>query len=245
MEAQIITDLRSLRRAVEGGASVEKIVWRQGTTPPPELWRLIRRFQLPFQQVPASALPLRREWLAYVSPVSLHSLDEWLAEVPDGVGVALVGITDARNVGAIFRSAAAFGVKWTLIRSEGSPLLSTEGIWRASAGTLTRLSIVKTKKTSEALKQLRRRGWSLLATRPWASSAMAYWEWDWRKPTILLFGEEEKGLPQEYIQLCDAQVCIPHESTVESLNVSVAAGILLSAAYLARRASIQSHNSPS
>ncbi|MEN3040762.1 MAG: RNA methyltransferase [Bacteroidia bacterium] len=245
METQVIRDLRALRRAIEGGASVEKVVWRQGSPPPAELWHLVRRFQLSFQQVPASALPPRTAWLAYISPIPLHSVEEWLSEPPLGIGIALIGVTDARNVGAILRSAAAFGVKWVLMKSEGAPLLSTEGIWRASAGTLTKLYITKTKKASDALHKLHRRGWHLVATLPPAQSPLPYWEWDWKQPSILLFGEEERGLPREYIQLCDARISIPHERAVESLNVSVAAGILLSTAYFARRVSIQSHSSPS
>lgn len=245
MESPIITDLRALRRALEGGASVERIVWRKGEAPPPALWQLIRQYQLHFQQVPPAALPSHRRWAAYISPIPLYPLEKWLQAPAAGVALALVGISDARNVGALLRSAAAFGVQWILLKAEGSPLLSTEGIWRASAGALTHLRIVRTRHAPEALRRLQSQGWSLLATVARQDNAIPYKSWDWHKPTLLLFGEEEKGLAPEYLRLCDTHITIPHEPQVQSLNVSVAAGILLAEAYEARRRSTHVSSSPS
>ncbi|MCX8111780.1 MAG: RNA methyltransferase [Bacteroidia bacterium] len=232
MEAPIVTDLRALRRALENGVSAERIVWRQGTAPPPALWQLIKRYSIPFQQVPPSALPVRKaKWAAYLSPLPLASMQAWLGVAPQGIAVAALGITDVRNVGALLRSAAAFGVKWVLLKSEGSPLLSSEGIWRSSAGALAHLNIVREPRALHALQSLRSRGWRLVATVPPSYEATPYTEYNWHEPSILLFGDEEKGLPEIYLQLCDVRLTIPHLPIVESLNVSVAAGILLATAY--------------
>jgi len=245
MEATIITDLRALRRALEGGASVERVIWRKGQAPPPALWQLIRRYELHFQQVPPAALPPHEKWAAYISPIPLQPLEKWLEAPAAGTALALLGVSDARNVGALLRSAAAFGVEWVLLKAEGSPLLSTDGIWRASAGTLTHLRIVRARHALDALRRLHAHGWTLVATVAQTANAIPYTSWDWQKPTLLLFGEEEKGLPPEYQRLCDARITIPHEPHVQSLNVSVAAGILLAAAYEAKRRSTSASNSPS
>lgn len=231
MEKITITDLRALRRAIEGGASVEKVVWRQGSMPPPALWACIKRYGWAFQQVPPAQLPPSASWCAYLSPVQLHTLEEWLAYPPQGVALALLGLTDPRNVGAILRSAAAFGVQWVLLRAEGTPLLSNDALWRASAGTIPALQIVRETRVFAALKALKNHGWHLVAAVPPSPTARSYREWDWHTPTLLLLGSEEKGLPPEYLRLCEAQLTIPHAPHVESLNVSVATGILLAEAY--------------
>ncbi|GIV22518.1 MAG: RNA methyltransferase [Bacteroidia bacterium] len=235
MEKITITDLRALRRAIEGGASVEKVVWRQGSTPPPALWAWIKRYGWPFQQVPPAQLPPAATWCAYLSPVRLYTLMEWLAHPPQGVALALLGLTDPRNVGAILRSSAAFRVEWVLLRAEGTPLLSNDALWRASAGTIPFLRIVREMRLFAALKALKNHGWHLVAAVPPSSAACSYREWDWHTPTLLLLGSEEKGLPSEYLRLCEAQLTIPHAPQVESLNVSVATGILLAEAYVRQK----------
>lgn len=232
MEKTVVFDIRALRRALEGGVSVEKVLLQQGQAPPRELWRLIKQHKLAFQQVPPAQLPKGRVWVAYLSPLPLYALDICLDELPQGVALALVGITDPHNVGAIGRSAAAFGVKWVFLRSEGTPLLSNDTIWRSSAGALPHLQFVRTAHLLESLRALRAEGWQVVGTvRPTTPGALPYRDWNWEKPTLILLGSEEKGLPPEYLAECQALLTIPHTSRVESLNVSAAAAILLAEAY--------------
>lgn len=226
-----ITEERALRRALESGQAVEKLLYRQGTLLSPRVAQLVKAYRIPTQQVPATALPAAQNWVAYLSPIPLYSLEAWLADAPQAVALALIGISDPRNVGAILRSAAAFGVKWILLKAQGSPLLSSEALWRASAGALPHLHLVREKNTYAALQKLTQRGWHLVATLPPQHCSKPYWEASWDKPMILLLGSEEKGLPPEYIKLCSTCITIPHVSHLDSLNVSTAAGILLAEAY--------------
>ncbi len=232
MEKTVVFNLRALRRALEGGASVEKILLLQGQAPPRELWHLIKKYELPFQHVPAGQLPKGQAWVAYLSPLPLYALEACLAEPPQGVALALVGLTDPHNVGAICRHAAAFGVTWVFLRSEGTPLLSNETIWRSSAGALPHLKFVRTPHLRQSLRKLREAGWHAVGTvRPTFSGALPYRAWSWEKPTLILLGSEEKGLPPEYLAECEQLLTIPHTPRVESLNVSAAAAILLAEAY--------------
>ncbi|MCS7189321.1 MAG: RNA methyltransferase [Bacteroidia bacterium] len=232
MEKVVITDIRALRRALEGGVFVEKVVSLQGSSPPPSLWFLVKRYRLRFQQVPSTALPKHSTWAAYLSPIRLYSLNDWLADTPQGVALALIGLTDPWNVGAILRSAAAFEAKWILIRAEGMPTFSSETIWRASGGALLRLKIVRVKSVLTALSQLKEKGWHLIATvPPHHVESIPYTEWNWTRPFLLLIGSERKGLPPPYLTLCENRITIPHSPYVESLNVNAATSILLAAAY--------------
>lgn len=234
MEKGIVTDIRALRRALEGGTSVEKVVWSQGHPPPPALWQLIKKYRLTFQQVPMRHLPPHAKWAAYLSPVPLLSLEAWEAAPVEGIALALIGLSDPRNVGAICRSAAAFGIEWVLLRAEGTPLLSNEAIWRASAGALPHLRLVRHERPLAALQTLKTHGWRIVGTTAPTPSALSYKEWNWKLPTIVILGSEEKGIPPAYKSVCEAFLTIPHEPTIQSLNVSAAAAILLAEGYAIR-----------
>ncbi|MCX7606647.1 MAG: RNA methyltransferase [Bacteroidia bacterium] len=231
MEKIKVTDIRALRRAIEGGSCVEKVVWRKGAPPPPSLWELIKKHRIPFQQVPSSELQPGHTWCAYLSPLSLYTAAHLLEASPSGVALALIGVTDPRNVGAICRNAAAFGVEWILLRAEGSPLLSNDALWRASAGTLPLLKIIRELRPISALKALQKKGWTLAATVSPRREAIPYWAWDWLQPSILLIGAEGEGLPSDYERICQVHLTIPHKREVESLNVSSATALFLAEYY--------------
>jgi len=225
---EIITDLRALRRALESGVTIEKIVCPAGRPYAPALYRLIRRYRLRVQQVPLAALPEGATWgAAYVSPLSFRSVEELLHGPVEGLLVALVGITDVRNVGAIVRSAAAFAARGILWPAEKVASPANPEIWRSSAGTLPKIPIFRSQKLYTDLQGLSRAGWSLIATTKPSPTAVSLSEWSWPSASILLLGSEERGLPREYLSMASTHLAIPHSSEVESLNVGSAAAIFL------------------
>ncbi len=227
MATEIITDLRALRRALEGGAQVEKILHLAGQPYPKALYALIRRHGIPIQQVPAKALPQKATWVAYLSPIRTYQIEAALRFPVAGLALALIGITDLRNAGGILRSAAAFGVEWILWPTQRSVPLSSDALWLASAGALSQLRIVRSPKPHTDLQRLAKRGWQLLATTKASPQATPLPAHHWSQPSILLLGSEERGLPESYLQLAPIHLTIPHSPTIESLNVSCAAAILL------------------
>ncbi len=225
---EIITDLRALRRALESGVTIEKIVCPAGRPYAPALYRLIRRYRLRVQQVPLAALPRGATWgAAYVSPIPFRSVEDLLGEPAEGLLVALVGITDIRNVGAIIRSAVAFEAKGILWPAEKVASPANPELWRSSAGTLPKIPIFRSQKLYSDLQRLARAGWPLVATTKPSPTSVSLLEWTWPSASILLLGSEERGLPREYLSLASTHLAIPHASTVESLNVGSAAAILL------------------
>lgn len=227
MAAQIITDLRALRRALEGGAQVEKILHLAGRAYPKVLYALSRKHHIPIQQVPEKALPPKATWAAYLSPIRTYAVEEALRFELKGLALALIGITDVRNVGGILRSAAAFGAEWVLWPTQRSAPLSDNALWLASAGALHHLRIVRSHKPYTDLRKLAERGWQLIAATKPSPSATPLLAHTWTTPGVLMLGSEDRGLPEAYLNLAPFHLTIPHVSTIESLNVSCAAAVLL------------------
>ena len=147
----------------------------------------------------------------------------------------MAGLQDPGNVGALLRTAEAFG-------ATGAAACAADGMGtanpfgpkalRASAGAALRLPILCGVAAPILLAQLRVAGVRVYAACPDASDAKAPWEIDWRGPAALLVGNEGAGLPQELVRCADAAVRIPQSSApgtagMDSLNAAVAGSILL------------------
>ena len=139
--------------------------------------------------------------------------------------VALDGITDPRNLGAVLRSAGAFGAHGVLVPERRAAGV-TAAAWKVSAGAAARVPVARATNLTRALQDYRRAGVFVvgldaggdvpLGDLPYASD-----------PLVLVVGSEGKGLSRLVREQCDAIVSIPIASAVESLNAGVAAGIAL------------------
>lgn len=147
--------------------------------------------------------------------------DALLAPVP--LVVVAAGVQDPGNLGAILRSAEAFGASGVLTAEKTVSRFNPKVV-RAAAGSLFRLPVVGAKAATVA-GQLRERGLRLVATTSHKGTPAS--EADLRGPLALFIGGEGAGLPRELLAEMDAAVAIPHSSKVESLNAGVAASILL------------------
>ena len=138
--------------------------------------------------------------------------------------LAIEGVTDPRNLGACLRSAAGAGVDAVLLpRSRSAPLSSVA--FKAASGALSSLYVVRVANLARRLEWLRERGVWVIGTDSGADQN--YTEADYRAATVIVLGSEDKGLRKLTKDLCDSLVSIPMTSKVESLNVSVATGVVL------------------
>jgi len=133
-------------------------------------------------------------------------------------------ITDPRNFGAVLRSAAAAGVDGVFVPNQHMAPLNAAAI-KASAGTATRVPIARVNDLPTLLEQLKERSYWVIGADGTADTSV--WQMDWDRPTVLVIGSEGEGLHPSVREACDRLVAIPMRGPVESLNVSVAAGILL------------------
>jgi 23S rRNA (guanosine2251-2'-O)-methyltransferase len=138
--------------------------------------------------------------------------------------VALDHITDEGNLGAIIRSAAFFNADGILLPKDRSASI-TPLVFRRSSGGCVHLPIAMVVNLERALKELKDKGlWVIGAD---GASPLSMNGFDWDRDLVLVMGNEEKGLCRAVRRRCDALVSIPGCGKVGSLNVSVAAGILL------------------
>jgi 23S rRNA (guanosine2251-2'-O)-methyltransferase len=149
---------------------------------------------------------------------------EAMAEPADGVILMLDQLTDPQNVGALFRSAAAFGARGVVLQDRHAPALAGS-LAKAAAGAIERLPHARVTNLSRALEQLADLGWRAVgldaaAAEPLAAVLDA-------RPVVLVMGSEGEGLRRLVAEHCDALGRIPMPGGFESLNVSAAAAIAL------------------
>jgi 23S rRNA (guanosine2251-2'-O)-methyltransferase len=145
-------------------------------------------------------------------------------DAPPALLVALDNISDPRNLGAIVRSVAAFAGHGVLIPQRRSASV-TAVAWRTSAGAAARVPIARATNLTRTLKHWADRGLALVGLDADGDTALD--DLDGAGPTVVIVGSEGKGLSRLVRQRCDAIVSIPMAGPAESLNASVAAGVVL------------------
>jgi 23S rRNA (guanosine2251-2'-O)-methyltransferase len=156
--------------------------------------------------------------------------DAWeLAAEERALLVCLDGVTDPHNLGAVCRSAEGAGATGVVVPAHGSAAV-TPAVAKASAGAVEHLSVAVVHNLARYLADIK--GPDLWIYAAASGAGQTLWEVDFRGGTVLVLGAEGKGLRPLVRRTCDGEVSIPLGGQVESLNVSVAAAVLL---YEARR----------
>ena len=148
--------------------------------------------------------------------------------------VALDGVTDPRNLGAVVRSAAAFGAHGVIVPERRSAGV-TGAVWKASAGALSRLPVAKATNLTRTLQSLQREGCLVVGLAAEADVSLTALDADLaRGPIVIVVGSEGRGLGRLVGETCELRAAIPMVEGNESLNAAVAAGIALYAVASAR-----------
>jgi RNA methyltransferase, TrmH family len=157
--------------------------------------------------------------------VATAKRDARQTQVPfTGIVLALETVQDPGNLGTMIRTAAAAGASGLWV-SEDSVDLDNPKVLRASAGQWFRLATAVTEDLKATVEQSQQAGMQVVATMP--SATLTYWEVDWQKPSLILLGNEGAGLSADLAAIADQQVKIPLSPGVESLNVAIAAALML------------------
>lgn len=159
----------------------------------------------------------------YAHPMEL--LDTVLSRGQLPLLVALDGVTDPRNLGAIIRSVAAFGGQGVIVPQRRSVGL-TAAAWKTSAGAAARTPVAMAGNLTQTLKALKERGVFVLGLDGGGDVTLPGLSWA-RQPLVVVVGSEGKGLSRLVTETCDAVVSIPISASTESLNAGIAASVTL------------------
>ncbi|MEO7349533.1 MAG: 23S rRNA (guanosine(2251)-2'-O)-methyltransferase RlmB [Terrimesophilobacter sp.] len=159
----------------------------------------------------------------YAHPLEL--LDKVISQGKVPLLVALDGITDPRNLGAIIRSVAAFGGHGVIVPQRRSVGM-TAAAWKTSAGAAARTPVAMASNLNQTLKALKERGVFVLGLDGGGDVELPGLSWA-KSPLVVVVGSEGKGLSRLVTENCDAVVSIPISATTESLNAGIATSVTL------------------
>lgn len=231
----LIFGMHSLLEALEAGREIDKILLKRGlrSEEVSRITALARERTIPLQIVPEERLTrLTRKQhqgvIAFISEIEytpLETLIPMLYEAGRSPFVLLLdGLTDVRNFGAIARTAECAGVDALIIPERGSVTVTADAI-KTSAGALHRLPVCRVSSIMSAVSLLQASGLKIVAASEKARDV--YTETEFRLPLGLVLGAEDEGVSEEVLRRADHIVRIPQVGAIGSLNVSVAAGILI------------------
>ncbi len=226
---------RPLMEAISSGKDLEKVFVQKGIRSPvfKEMMQMLKDAEIPYQFVPLEKLNrLTRKnhqgVVAIISPIIFHNLEQLLPGIfesgRDPLVLILDKITDVRNFGAILRTASCTGVDAVVIPSKNSAQLNAETI-KSSAGALFKVPLCRSENLKLTLEFLSSSGLKLVAATE--KSDVSIFEQDMSGPLGVIMGSEGSGVSGEYLKRADTKVMIPMQGEIASLNVSVAAGVML------------------
>ena len=242
-----LTGIHAVREALEAGRAFDRIVIAKG--------RQDSRVEEIVQAARARNISVRFEdrgqldrladskdhqgIVALVAARAAGTLDEILAAANAGAGhgekgliVLLDGVEDPHNLGAVIRTALAAGAHGVVIPERRAAGL-TDTVARASAGALAHLAVAKVTNLVRTMEELKEAGYWLVGLDERGDKN--YTDVDYTSPTGIVLGGEGKGLHELTRKRCDFVVSLPTTGPVKSLNVSVAAGVVLFEAFRQRR----------
>ena len=236
-ESEMIFGIRAVIEALDAGKVFDKILLRRDMSSAigRELIDKLNGFQTPVavQRVPVERLNQftdknHQGVIAFLSPVEFYRVEDIVQNLFEQGKtpflVVLDGVTDVRNFGAIARTCACAGVDALVVGARGGAAVNGDAI-KTSAGALHSLPVCKVENMQNALRYLRDSGLSVVAATEHTDKN--YTETDMPVPLAIVMGNEEKGIYEENLKLCTEKVRIPMHGVIESLNVSVAAGVMI------------------
>jgi 23S rRNA (guanosine2251-2'-O)-methyltransferase len=234
-ESECIFGLRPVIEAIKAGKQIDRLLVKQGLQGAlyHELMTEVRKNNIAYQIVPVERIELvtrknHQGVLAWLSLIEYQNIANLLPMIfekgEDPLVVVLDGVSDVRNFGAIVRTAECLGAHAVIIPEKGSARITADAV-KASAGALNLFPVCREKSIVRTVSFLKESGLKVICgVEKSASSADKVCL---TGPVVLVLGSEDKGISRELISLADYEVKVPITGIISSLNVSVAAGILI------------------
>lgn len=231
----MIFGIRTVIEAIEAGKEIDKILVKkdlQGELAK-ELFAAVKGTNIIVQRVPIERINRitrknHQGVVAFVSAVTYQHLADIVPSLYEDGKVPFIilldGITDVRNFGAIARTCECTGVHAIVIPERGSVTVNADAM-KTSAGALHTLPVCRERSIREAIRFLRDSGFKVVAASE--KTVRNYTAFDYTDPVAIVMGAEDTGVAAENLRLCDEIVSIPQVGSIGSLNVSVAAGVMM------------------
>lgn len=232
---ELVCGVHPVMEALKSDLHVEKLLIRRdaGGKGMQELKSLARELGVPWQPVPGEKLDRlttteHQGVIAFISQVPVQDMDGVIAQAyelgEDPLLIALDGVTDVRNVGAIARSAECFGAHGLVVPKTGTARLGSDAV-KSSAGALLRKPVCRVEHLNAALDRAREHGLRIVAVTEKADRPIE--QCDLTGPLVLVVGAEDTGISDPVLRKADVLARIRMAGTIGSLNVSVASGVAL------------------
>jgi 23S rRNA (guanosine2251-2'-O)-methyltransferase len=231
----MIFGLRPVIEALKSGKEIDRLFVQNGLKNElfGEMMGMLKKHNVQYQYVPVEKLNRltknnHQGVVGYISSIVYHKIQNVLPAVFDKGKMPLVlildRITDVRNFGAIARTAECSGVDAIIIPMKGAAQINADAI-KTSTGALHKIPVCREENLKQVIEYLRESGLTVVACTEKTSDN--YYQQDYTLPVAIIMGSEEDGISPEYLKLADAHAKIPLMGEIGSLNVSVAAGVLL------------------
>ena len=234
-EKDMIFGIRAVIEALQAGNDMDTLLLRRDMTSDlsRELFAALNGLEVPVQKVPIEKLNRitmknHQGVIAFISPVAYQHIEDIIPGLYEEGKmpfiVVLDGVTDVRNFGAIARTCECAGVDAIVVPLKGGAALNGDAV-KTSAGALMKIPVCREHSLVNTVKYLSSCGIKVLAASEKAK--YNYTLASMSEPIAIVMGSEDEGVSTEIIRLCDEMVSIPMLGTIDSLNVSVAAGVLI------------------
>ena len=235
MKSSLIIGRQPLIESLTAGRPIDKILLQKNVTGDVigEIRRLATKMQVPMQYVPVEKLNSitranHQGVIAFAALVQYMELQQVIDHVVNNgqvpLFVMLDGVTDVRNIGAIARTAVCCGAQALIIPDKGVGALNEDAM-KASAGALEKINVCRVNSLMKAVDDLHLNGIKAYASEMTAKKKL--FEIDLTGPCCVIMGSEDKGVFPPLMKICDEKFTIPMSGNFESLNVSVATGMIL------------------
>ena len=232
---EYIFGLHSVFEAIEAGRDIDKILVKKDlhSDMAVRLHDLARRYQIPMQRVPVEKLNRitrknHQGVIALLSAVTYQKLEHVVPQLyEDGIQpfmLVLDGVTDVRNFGGMARTAECCGVNAIVIPEPGSVTVNGDAV-KTSAGALNYLPVCRERNLYDAVRFLKDNGYQVVAATEKAD--YNYTRGNYTGPAAIVMGAEDCGISPDVLKLCDTKVSIPMFGHIGSLNVGVAAAVMM------------------
>lgn len=234
-KSQVVFGIRAVIEAIESGKQVDKVLMKKdlGGELARELLSVTREYNVPVQRVPVERINKvtrknHQGVIAFMAAVDYYHVDDIVPALYDeGINplvVVLDGVTDVRNFGAIARTCECAGVNCIVIPERNSVSVNADAV-KTSAGALNYLPVCRERNLVNAVQYLRDSGFKVMGASE--KTDLNYTKADFTGPVAIVLGAEDTGISTDVLKLCDTLVAIPEFGQINSLNVSVAGGIMI------------------